>query len=531
MLNLFYLFYQHLKHKSSFFISQRNNCVLNDIKHLTLPDKFIIPLKQHSGLKNEICVCPGEKVLRGQLLIKGTNKISPIHAPTSGFIESIGHNSAFSDICIVIIPDGEDCWIKCQKLSKYQNKNRNELLQIIHDAGILQIKQIYLARANSLNNNPYQANTLIIKAIDSETYITSEESLTKEHAAEVLEGCRILGWIFKVNKLIICIEKNKIQVITALSKALGDKKDIYLHLIPHKYSNDKQLIKIITGFSLSHERNFSDLGIIIHNASTAREVKRAIINGEPVTEGVTTLTGDALSSSCNVWARIGTPIYHILYNNKLVSKRNNQLIILARSLNVTSVTFLNAPVVKSTNFIFFFSKINIHPNKFPETSCIRCGICAEVCPIGLLPQQLYWYSMAGDHNKTLAYHINKCIECDICSNVCPSNISLVNYFRQEKAKLQEIKCREQIIACSKKRFHERQKRLIDELSITSNCQIKTIIPRTGTLKTENNVKKIQNHLENDKIAKNKYKIAVAEAISRAKEKKLAILQKNKCLME
>jgi electron transport complex protein RnfC len=36
------------------------------LSQLPLPDRFIIPLKQHIGHEGEICVTPGDKVLRGR---------------------------------------------------------------------------------------------------------------------------------------------------------------------------------------------------------------------------------------------------------------------------------------------------------------------------------------------------------------------------------------------------------------------------------------------------------------------------------
>jgi electron transport complex protein RnfC len=67
--------------------------------------------------------------------------------------------------------------------------------------------------------------------------------------------------------------------------------------------------------------------------------------------------------------------------------------------------------------------------------CIRCGACAEVCPVELLPQQLYWHARAKEFDKTQEYDLFDCIECGCCAYVCPSNIPLVHYYRFAKTEI------------------------------------------------------------------------------------------------
>ncbi len=50
----------------------------------------------------------------------------------------------------------------------------------------------------------------------------------------------------------------------------------------------------------------------MQNVGTAYAVKRAVIDGEPLTERVVTLTGESVSRPGNVWARLGTPVRHLL---------------------------------------------------------------------------------------------------------------------------------------------------------------------------------------------------------------------------
>jgi electron transport complex protein RnfC len=79
--------------------------------------------------------------------------------------------------------------------------------------------------------------------------------------------------------------------------------------------------------------------------------------------------------------------------------------------------------------------------------CIRCGRCAEACPVELLPQQMYWWARAKDLDKTQDYNLFDRIECGCCAHVCPSHIPLVQYYRYAKteawAKEQERRKAEQ----------------------------------------------------------------------------------------
>ena len=70
-----------------------------------------------------------------------------------------------------------------------------------------------------------------------------------------------------------------------------------------------------------------------------------------------------------------------------------------------------------------------------EVPCIRCGNCADVCPAGLLPQQLQRWAQAGDLERAGALGLLDCIECACCDYVCPSQIPLTERFREAKSAL------------------------------------------------------------------------------------------------
>ena len=123
-----------------------------------------------------------------------------------------------------------------------------------------------------------------------------------------------------------------------------------------------------------------------------------------------------------------------------------------------SLTSADVPVVKTTNCILAPSYSEI-PDDEPAQPCIRCGMCAEACPASLLPQQLFWYSQAQDHDRLEAHNLFDCIECGACSYVCPSNIPLVQHYRHSKGEI--LKARDEKVKSdhARERFEFHQQRM------------------------------------------------------------------------
>ncbi|WP_350261865.1 electron transport complex subunit RsxC [Pantoea sp. BJ2] len=434
------------------------------LSQLPLPERFIIPLKQHIGHEGEICVAPGDKVLRGQPLTFGGGRMLPVHAPTSGTIEEIAphmtaHPSGLSELCIFLRADGEDRWTTLDPQPDYRALSREEAVKRIHNAGIAGLGGAGFPTATKLRGGLRGVKTLIINAAECEPYITADDRLMRDCAAEVLEGCRILAWVLQAERVLIGIEDNKPEAIAALKQALGGDLELQIRVIPTKYPSGgaKQLTQILTGLEVPHGGRSTDIGVLMQNVGTAWAVKRAIVDGEPITERVVTLTGAALARPRNVWGRLGTPISHLLQHAGF-TPGSRQMVIMGGPLMGFTLPSLNVPLVKISNCILAPSASEMG-NDQQEQSCIRCSACADACPAKLLPQQLFWYSQGGDHEKARAHNIDDCIECGACAYVCPSNIPLVQYYRQEKAELRAIDLEAKRTAEAKARFEARLARL------------------------------------------------------------------------
>jgi electron transport complex protein RnfC len=429
-----------------------------------LPQKLVIPLKQHIGAEGELCVKAGDYVLRGQPLTRGRGRMLPVHAPTSGTVTAIAphstaHPSALAELSVIIEADGEDKWIDRDGWHNYVSHSREELIERIHQFGVAGLGGAGFPTGNKLLGGGDKIDTLIINAAECEPYITADDRLMQDCAAQIIEGVRILAHTLQPQRVLIGIEDNKPQAISMLRAVLCDTHGIQLRVIPTKYPSGgaKQLTQILTGKQVPQGGRSSDIGVLMQNVGTAFAVKRAIIDGEPLTERVVTLTGGAVQQPGNVWARLGTPVRHLL-DFAGFRPGHDQQVIMGGPLMGFSLPWLDVPVVKITNCLLAPSANEMGETQ-EEQSCIRCSACADSCPADLLPQQLYWFSRGQQHDKAQAHNLKDCIECGACAYVCPSNIPLIQYFRKEKAEIREIELEAKRTAEAKVRFEARQARL------------------------------------------------------------------------
>ncbi|WP_194205871.1 electron transport complex subunit RsxC [Superficieibacter sp. 1612_C1] len=434
------------------------------LRQVPLAQRFVIPLKQHIGAEGELCVKAGDYVLRGQPLTRGWGRMLPVHAPTSGVVSAIAphstaHPSALAELSVIIDADGEDRWIDRDGWQDYHSKSRDELIERIHQYGVAGLGGAGFPTGSKLRGGGDKIETLIINAAECEPYITADDRLMQECAAQIIEGVRILAHILQPRQVLIGIEDNKPQAISMLRAVLADAHDIALRVIPTKYPSGgaKQLTQILTGKQVPHGGRSSDIGVLMQNVGTAYAIKRAIIDGEPLTERVVTLTGEAVARPGNVWVRLGTPVRHLLEFAGFCPS-SEQMVIMGGPLMGFTLPWLDVPVVKITNCLLAPS-VNEMGEQQEEKGCIRCSACADACPADLLPQQLYWFSKGQQHDKATAHNLQDCIECGACAWVCPSNIPLVQYFRQEKAEIYAISLEDKRAAEAKARFEARQARL------------------------------------------------------------------------
>lgn len=439
------------------------------IGQVSLPEHIILPLNQHIGGEAIPIVAIGDYVLKGQRIAEAQGIVSaPVHASTSGTVTAIAdfavpHPSGLSARCIVISPDGRDQWTELNENPHYQSEDKNELLEKIRQSGIVGLGGAGFPSAVKLNPRAdHHIDTLILNGTECEPYITADDMLMRERADDIIAGTELFARLLnEPANILIGIEDNKPEAIAAMRKAAQDTR-VQIISFPTKYPSggEKQLIQILTGKEVPSGGIPAQLGMVVQNVGTALAAYRAVRFGEPLISRVTTVVGEALQKQGNIEVLIGTPINHILAQHGFNESQCARVIIGGPMMGY-AMQRTDIPLIKTTNCILVPSHSEM-PEPEPAQPCIRCGMCAEVCPANLLPQQLLWFAQAEEIDKLKSHHLFDCIECGACSYVCPSNIPLVQYYRAAKGTIRQLESEKQKSDRSRLRFEKRQERIAKE---------------------------------------------------------------------
>ncbi|HEY5601940.1 MAG TPA: electron transport complex subunit RsxC [Gammaproteobacteria bacterium] len=423
------------------------------VQILSVPPQLIIPLKQHIGEAAKPIVNVGDLVYKGQIIAEPNGYISsPVHASSSGVVAAIEarpipHASPIKETCIVIHTDRKDQWHPfVQSTPEPLALPPEDLRQRIRDAGIAGLGGAVFPSAVKLKPTS-DITTLIINGVECEPYITCDDVLMRHHADAIIQGALLLARIVRPQKIIVAIEDNKPQAFQSVTNAINRLKaagaaaanTIHAAQVPEIFpaGGEKQLIKVLTGKEVPSGSLPYELGIICINVGTTAAIYDALYKGQPLVSRIMTVTGEGLDAPGNYRVLLGTPIHYVLANAG-VARQHNAEVIMGGPMMGVAIADHAAPVVKATNCLLIKNTRQIRqpPASMP---CIRCGRCATVCPITLLPQQLYWHARSKEFDKLPAYHIDDCIECGCCQVVCPAKLPLVHYFRFAKS---ELKARE-----------------------------------------------------------------------------------------
>ena len=416
------------------------------IEVLPLPQTVYISMAQHLGAPAKPVVAVGDSVKAGQLIAEAGGFISAnVHSSVSGKVKSIAPRKdiAGNNVLHVEITVEGDEWADGIDLSDTLVTeipgDRAAILDRIKACGVVGLGGATFPTHVKLNPAPGSvAECLIINGAECEPYLTSDFRIMLERPKEIVVGAAIMKKVLGDCRCVIGIEENKPEAIESMSKAVAELgyPGIEVLSLKKKYpqGGEKQLIDAVMRRQVKSGGLPISVGAVVQNVATSLAVYEAVQKNKPLVTNVMTITGDCLpvEKQHNYQFRIGMPLSYIAEYAGGVPEGAAK-VISGGPMMGRAVANMDACTVKGSSSLLYLSE---GATKRSEPgNCIRCGRCADACPMGLEPFFLYKLAKVGDMDQLEANAVQDCISCGCCQFSCPAFLPLLDQINIAKGQV------------------------------------------------------------------------------------------------
>ncbi len=425
------------------------------IEVLPLPKTVYVSMAQHLGAPAKPVVEVGAEVKTGQVIAEPGGFISAfVHSPATGTVKSIAPRQDLAGnwmTHIEIAVAEEEVWADGIDTSK------DIVTAIPSDAAFItdRIKSngvVGLGGATFPTNVKLcpppgkKADCLILNGAECEPYLTSDNRIMIERSREIVIGAAIMKKVLGGCPAVIGIEENKPEAIAAMTAAVAelaasstDYQGIRVQSLKKKYpqGGEKQLIAAVMKREVKSMGLPIDVGAVVQNVATSLAVYEAVQKNMPLITNTMTVTGDCLGKERqhNYLFRIGMPLSYIAeYAGGVPAEAAK--IVSGGPMMGKAISNLDAATVKGSSSLLYLTEAQTA--RKTESNCIRCGKCADACPMGLEPFLLNRLARNGMTDELEANAVQDCIECGCCLYTCPANIPLLDIIRIAKGDVIKI---------------------------------------------------------------------------------------------
>lgn len=407
---------------------------------INTPQTVTIPMAMHIGKPAIPVVKVGDLVKVGTKIGEADGMISAnIHSSVSGKVIKLTEHLLYNgSTTTAVVIESDGAMTLDETLAAPVVNDGKDLVVAIKNGGIVGLGGAGFPTHVKFDVDPERIDYLIINGAECEPHVTSDTvtMLTRSH--DMGYALQVLSRYLGIKKVIIGIENNKKEAITAMNKLADSLTEcsVEVKVLPSVYpqGGEKVLVYHTTGRKIPTNKLPIDVGCVVINCTTLAAIGSYLETGVPLVEKCVTVDGKAVKNPQNVIVPIGTTIQALFDFCGGLTAQPDKLIYGGPMMGMT-VPSTEAPVLKNTNAVLALTPKEA---KLPKTTaCIRCGACINTCPFGLAPAAI---SKAYD-NKSIdelrALSVEACMECGCCSFVCPANRPLVQKNKLSKQLLRE----------------------------------------------------------------------------------------------
>jgi len=410
------------------------------------PEKIRVPIPNDSLP----CVHVGETVHLGQKIAEaqGVYGVS-VHAGMAGVVEKIAAFPSLlgcESLMIEIRRQGESKPASSPEIHKgWEEIPEKELRWIFQHSGLV-TTDARMEPVHAKLQRHSGARTIVINGCEPEPYITCEQVLAMSHPLEILRGAELLRRVCGAVPTPINFRGSEIGAVpTTLSEkkiTVGAEKIVFVF-----ESSNLETIELFKSkiyflkwthvetrtvpalYPQGLESMLTQEGAVVFPASTAFATYEAVALGKPFYERVVTVGGECVVEPRSLWLPIGISFHDAIHACKGVMREPNK-VLMGGPMAGTAQGKTEVPVTAGTTAILALP--GEVAREEPEEPCIRCNLCADHCPVSLMPAMITLAAEQKEFAIAEAWDASACIECGICSYVCPSKRPMLKLIRQAR---------------------------------------------------------------------------------------------------
>lgn len=355
--------------------------IIIERKEFFNPKKCVFYVKDGDSIYVE----NGKEVKVGELLVKKSNGIK-YFASISGIVNIQGNS-------VVITNDNKDTEDDVEGLLSLEHITKDDVLDACYNFGINTGVNLLLTDLNS------NKKVLVVNAMDIEPYTFNNRYLLQDNCRNTLELLDKIAKLFSVNTYLIMYIKD--PNLFSIQDLIKNYPSVNLIVSKDKfpYNNNLFLLK-------KYLKEYNDNEIIKMDLITLHKIFVGLKDKKPLNERfVTVIFNNPLR-----YFLVNT--YYGVYLEEMIDSfippswggKSVYLNNFLRKNKCPNFDYLS--LNDTVNTIFVLDDVNEI-----VTKCIKCGKCADVCPIKINPL-----------DKKLD---PSCTRCGLCNYVCPANINLI----------------------------------------------------------------------------------------------------------
>lgn len=285
------------------------------------------------------------------------------------------------------------------------------------------------------------ADVLLVNAVETEPYLAATHRLLAADSAAVLRGMQIIMEYLDIPRAVIAVGRDGGSTVRALRRACAEmsapRRMVKVRTVAprYPYAHAAFLVRHLCGRTVPHHARPESVGVPVIGAAACAAASVYMETGMPAVARRITVDGSCIRHPQTLTVPHGTPFSHIIDHcgGRAHTSESDRLIV-GGPLSGTAVGDADLPVRPHHTALLCLGKEEWCD--LPETTCMRCGRCSDVCLVRLNPCEIEKALAVHDTPLLSRLHADACIHCGACAYVCPSRRPLATVMHAAQAALQ-----------------------------------------------------------------------------------------------